>query len=38
MPIPIPPLADQRRVVARGDALIPETLDPATAVELEEAE
>ena len=44
MPIPIPPippLADRRRVVARGDALLPETLDPATpatAVELEEAE
>ena len=34
MPIPIPSLAEQHRIVARVDALIAEVLDPATAAEM----
>ena len=38
MPIPIPSLAEQHRIVARVDALIAEVLDPATTAEMEAAE
>ena len=38
MPILIPSLAEQHRIVARVDALIAEVLDPATTAEMEAAE
>ena len=38
IPIPIKPLAEQHRIVARVDTLIAEALDFATAAEIEAAE